>query len=462
MKPLNNNPGEFSLAIQQNASLLIVFSVVIAISCFLATYAQPFADDYCHAFDIRQSGNFWTYLLHNWQHLNGRWATTSLRFLADSIINPDASYWLTIPISIACIFFSFWFFISTFLGKTTDKIVFASLFSLIFIAIASKVSELLFWGTGLSDYTFGYMLTGLSCYLLATAANSSIPIWQNWRLYLCSLTIFVNVGMSELFIIPLGLLLFFLLINHSKRLYFLLPGLTFSAGTALNVFAPGNTARLSRVENAPDIQLLVTDSLTYGFRGLLLPTVALFLLSHVFFIRKPLQQLIKTVSIAIPNQSRWLLTTFALVFPFIVIIALVFSLGSPGPGRAHNVSLFFIILLWPIICTQLTFLQPKTFSKKWANYPLTILGFVLLFSVNIKKMTEDVTGDAQAYSASLNTARNIMSNPDNIAKDVILSNKAKRPNIASGDGFIVSTDKNNWVNRCVAMYHSNKSTQWVR
>jgi len=145
-----------------------------------------------------------------------------------------------------------------------------------------------------------------------------------------------------------------------------------------------------------------------------------------------------------------------------VILALVFSLGSPGPGRAHNVSLFFVILLWPIICSQLTFLQPKTFTKKWANYPLAILGFVLLFSVNVKKMAEDATGSIQAYDVSLDAARATMSSSDNVNKNVVLSSAVKRPNIASGGGFIVTTDVNSWVNKCVAMYHSNKSTLWVK
>jgi len=452
----------FKSVARENAYLLLTFSAIITLCCFLAAYAQPFADDYCHAFDIRQSDSFWAYLQHNWQYLNGRWATTSLRYLADSILNPDAIYWLTVPISISCVFLGFYFFISTLTFSVANKIVFASLFSLIFIAIASKVGELLFWGTGLSDYTFGYMLTGLSCFLLVSLAKCSKLNWKNSFLYLSTLTLLLNAGMSELFIVPLGLLLVFLLLFHSQRLFFLIPSSAFALGTMLNVFAPGNSARLSRVEHTLDLQLLKSDSLIYGLRGLLLPSIALFLLSHVFFIKKPLLKLIENIETQVSKQTAQLLTAFAIAFPFIVILALVFSLGSPGPGRAHNVSLFFVILLWPIICSQLTFLQPKTFTKKWANYPLAILGFVLLFSVNVKKMAEDATGSIQAYDVSLDAARATMSSSDNANKNVVLSSAVKRPNIASGGGFIVTTDVNSWVNKCVAMYHSNKSTLWVK
>lgn len=461
-----------NLAIRENAPLLLVFSIVVSICCVLAGYAQPFADDYCHAYDIRQADGFWAYLQHNWQNLNGRWATTSIRQLADPLLNPEAQYWLTVPISISCIFFGFWFFISSIFNKRTTTgsepntdtliIVFASMMSLIFISIASKIGDLLFWSTGLTDYTFGYLLSGISIYLVVSLTKSAGPLWKDWRLYLSAFTLFINAGMSELFIIPLGLLLGYLLLSHAQRIYFLLPSMGFAIGTILNVFSPGNSARLTRVESVIDIQTLVGDSLLYGVRGLLLPVIALFLLSHVFFIRKPLLQLIDVAVSQIPQKGRQLLTIFALAYPFIVIIALVFSLGSPGPGRAHNVSMFFIILLWPVICSQLTFLKPKTFTAKFANYPLATMGFILLFSVNIKKLSEDVSGDAQAYSASLNKARSIMSSKDNVGQDVVLSNTAKRPNSASGSGFIVTTDKNNWVNQCLALYHLNKSTQWAR
>lgn len=410
---------------------------------------------------MRRASGLFGYLQHNWLNLNGRWATSTLRFFADSIIGLDARYGLTVPASIACIFFGFWFFISTVVKQAADKLVFSSMMSLIFIALASKISELLFWSTGLTDYTFGYLLSGISFYLMISVAQDTSNAWRNWRLYVGAVVLFFNAGMSELFLVPISLLLAYLVFFNVNRIAFLLPSLSFAIGAMLNVFAIGTSMRIDRVDNDFNIQLFLSDALLYGARGLLLPVLALFLLSHVWFIRKPLQNLCEKCNDVLSQKVQSLLTVFALVYPFIVIIALVLSLGSPGPGRAHNVSLFALVLLWPLVIVKLSALAPKTFRFKIANRTMLVLGLVVLIAINVKDLFADLSGDVYTYNRHLDQARQTLALTENQGKHVILSGTAKRPNIASGGGFIVTVDTNNWVNQCVAMYYLNTSTVWA-
>jgi len=437
---------------------ILLFAMVAVLCGILSVYAQPFADDYCHAFDMHSAGDLASYVSHNWQSLNGRWATTIFRYFNDLVIGLGARYWLTTPIALTFIFLGFWFFIATFVDELKSRIAFASVMSMIFIAIASKISDLLFWSTGITDYTVGYFLTGLSCYLLISSAQSSSSK-LGWRLPTTSILLFFNAGLSELFLIPLGLLLAYLVISNGWINRFLLPSTSFAIGAILNIFAPGNSARLARVDHAFDIEMFLRDVSLYGARGLLLPITAMFLISHVPFIRSLLSNLTRRCN-ELPLMHRYLITTFVLLYPIIIIVSLVLSLGSPGPGRAHNVSLFALVLSWPIVVTQLKFLRPKNFKSIAMRWVLPTLGILVLLMINTKDLVEDiVSGDAKAYSASVNLARATLARPDNQGREVVVSNTAKRPNIASGSSFLVSTDENLWVNQCIAMYHGNSSVK---
>ena len=85
---------------------------------------------------------------------------------------------------------------------------------------------------------------------------------------------------------------------------------------------------------------------------------------------------------------------------------------------------------------------------------------IVLLAVNVKDLTEDiVSGQAKAYSQSIENVRQILTSDKNQDADVTVTNTIKNPNISSGSGFLVSIDEKHWVNRCVAMYHKNKSVR---
>jgi len=224
----------------------------------LAFYAQPVADDYCHAFDMRSAGDLFSYISYNWQSLNGRWSTTLFRYIGDIIIGLESRYWLTTVIGLLSIVFGFWLFIGTLITETKVRLTFTLTLSVIFIALASKLSDLLFWSTGITDYTFGYFLTGLSFYLLIKSANRSDKK-MNLSLWAATILLFFNAGLSELFLIPLALLLTYLVIINGWINRFLIPSASFAIGGLLNVLAPGNSARLTRVDHVFDIELFLPD-----------------------------------------------------------------------------------------------------------------------------------------------------------------------------------------------------------
>jgi len=96
----------------------ILFAFIATLCLVLAFYAQPVADDYCHAFDMRSAGDLFSYVSYNWQSLNGRWSTTLFRYIGDIIIGLESRYWLTTVIGLLSIVFGFWLFIGTLITET--------------------------------------------------------------------------------------------------------------------------------------------------------------------------------------------------------------------------------------------------------------------------------------------------------------------------------------------------------
>lgn len=441
-------------ALNSPLTLTLVFFALALLCVSLAFYVPPFADDFCHAYDMQQQGSWLAYLQTNWANLNGRWATTSLRYAYDLLNGPDDAYWLTTPISIVCIFAGFYFLTTSVLADRASAVTASLLFSLLFIAFASKVSSLIYWSTGMTDYTVGYLLLGVVFYLSLRELH--------WGMQLLGLPlVFLASGLSELMLVPLGLLMLYRLATQTKSPYTYLLLIAFSSGAALNVFAPGNMARLARIDPQElDVAKNVfADTLLYGARGVLLPAIALYISSYLPFIRQPLLALSQRTQ-ELPTWLARALTCFALLFPFFVIGVLQLSLGAPGPGRAHNVSLFAFIALWPLIIQQLPFLQPRVYRQRPLRLLMIGLATLALVAVNIKDIAQDlISGDAKSYSEAIDLARATLSLAQNQGQTVIIHAPPVKPNVTMGDGNLVSPDPNDWLNRCVALYHGNAAIQ---
>lgn len=438
-----------------NSDKLLTFSLLgFVILCIaLSFFVPPFADDFCHAHGMLEQGTWLAYLNENWSNLNGRWGTTSLRYGYDVINGPDNAYWLTTPLSILSIFSGFYLLAFSVLNSSKQRLTAAMLFTLLFLVFASKIASLLFWSTGMTDYTVGYGLIGVAFYLTLRA--------ESWLLKALALpVIFLASGLSELMLVPLAILLMYRLVAMPKDVFTYALLLVFVIGAALNVFAPGNMARIGRVDQVFDVVQFIKETLLYGARGVVLPSIALYLVSHLRFIKEPLLEL-ASQAMKLPPALARLLTTFAFSFPFLVIAVLELSLGAPGPGRAHNVSLFCLIALWPVAISQLQWLKPRDYQTSTPRVTLTALAFTVLLAVNVKNVAKDLfSGTAQEYSVVVNKARALLSSPESKNQHIIIRSVAKKPKVTMGGGHLITTNQESWLNRCVALYHGNASVVW--
>lgn len=305
----------------------------------------------------------------------------------------------------------------------------------------------------MTDYTIGYFLIGASFYF--TLASSK------WWSQFCAITIiFLASGVSELMLVPLGLLVVYRVFIRSKDLFSYLILAAFVVGAGLNILAPGNTARIGRVDQVFDLTNFVTETLLYGARGVILPIIALYFVSHLPFIRRPLYTMVGRAA-KLPRSAAKLMCAFGLLFPFLVIAVLQYSLGAPGPGRAHNVSLFCLIALWPVIISQLKWLQPKHYQGKLPLVLSTTMAILVLLSVNIKRVATDIgSGTHIEFSQRMSAARAILSAQENENQNVVIRDSIPKLKVSMIDGHLVSRDKENWLNRCVAFYYGNTTTEW--
>ena len=187
------------LNVFNNKSTIGLIFIFLSGLCLLyGWYAQPFADDFCHAVDIRHQGSLLDYVLHNWHHLNGRWMTTSLRYLFESVVSLEQGYELISVLAILFIVAGNYCIACVVFAERSNRWMMTSLNTVLFIALASKLSSLLFWKTGLTDYTVAYFLFGLSVWLIYTKAS-----W--FKMVLSLLIVFFTTGLSELLLPPLGL-----------------------------------------------------------------------------------------------------------------------------------------------------------------------------------------------------------------------------------------------------------------
>ena len=240
---------------------------------------------------------------------------------------------------------------------------------------------------------------------------------------------------------------------HSLSLLFV-----FLLGASLNIFALGNSARLDRVDAVIPLSQMIAETLLYGLRGILLPALALYFLSYLPFIREPLLSISERCH-ALPKIILKGLVSFALLFPILVIAVLEWSLGAPGPGRAHNVSLFFVILLWPAILALFPMVKPNTLLTKPFRFSAMAIGLLILVMVNAKDLLLDrVNGKLVTYFNTIENARQQIQNSS--LQNVVVYGEVDKPSHLNSVGHLVKFDHTNWVNQCVANYYQKESVAW--
>jgi hypothetical protein len=432
--------------------------ILLMLAClYLGYYTQPVSDDYCLAYTAGGFNNIWQHVAHEWTTLTGRWSSSALTYLFYRTIGIDNYYWLTIPISLLSIFLGSWFSASMIVPTFKTRMTLTFLSSFIFISIASSIGDLIFWATGFTYYTVGYALTTGSIFL-AFALSKAEGTIQYGRFSLLLIISCIACGLAELFVIALWFFMIGIYIFWQDRKY-LVPILVLMAvGTGLSILAPGNEERATRVEESLALIEIFKEMMLYGARGLLLPALAMYLISYIPGIREIFHKSSEIVKIDISKTARHLITAFSFGYPFAIILISLISIGAPGPGRAHNLSLFMIVVSWPIIISTFHFLRPSENAHKYIKYSMSLLGVLVLLAVNNRDLIVDIaSGDAKGFYYSISDVRQTLA--DSSGKDMLIPITSKIPRVSSSLHFLVTEDKNHWINQCVSLFYNLNSVE---
>ena len=425
--------------------IAVLFAAAIFTICAVfAFFSYATSDDFCHAMQWKTASGWYEYTHEFWNSWTGRWSGTTLRYFFYELIGIDSGlYWLVAIFSLFCIMAGYITAIGALYALNGAAFTWALLCSSIFVAIASSVDSLLFWMTGLTDYTAGYFFTPLAIWLAVQALSGTCRV--SWLPMLAAgLALFWACGFSEMFLIPIWLFLLGSLLMSSYKIRVILLLLFSAAGTALSVLAPGNAKRAGVQLLDPGLLEIAWGTFFYGFRGLLLPILALILVSTLPPVSRTVIALSEQVRTRLSKVKILAISLFALAYPFIIAFILFWNLGSPGPGRVHNISLFVLILTWPVILAAFNPYREKvvrTLQRPWILGP-QVLAVLLLLSINPVDLVRTVVdGSAREKHQSAQHAIALLSKPENRGRDVQLP-----------DDVLISENADHWLNNCVAVY----------
>jgi hypothetical protein len=427
--------------------------VVSAFYLYLGSYLEPAVDDFCFGDRIREADGWWQNLLWDRNQYDGRWTSSLVRYGFFHLAGLEHGYWITIPLCIVSIYLGFLFSARMILRDVQHLYILPALHALVFLCTASAISDLVFWSNGLAYYTIGYLLVPLVLLMASRFASATAPppFWQHIVLLLLT---FITSGISELFLVPLWVFTLGFYIRSGNRFYLIPVLLVLLAGSALSLLAPGNDLRSAQISNDLVAVDIIVETFLYGSRGLLLPVIGLFLVSHLPPVRSLVLAVSRSAEELLSLKTRFFIALFALVFPYVIVAVMFVSLGTPGPGRAHNLSYFHLIASWPVIISVFRWLQPPVYEKVPGKIVMAIFGLTVLLGVNIKELSQDLfSGAVEDYAESVSIAVDARDS----GQDIVVPQTGNKPHTVSGPYYFVSSDKNFWINRCVARYYGLRS-----
>ena len=444
----------------ENLSWLYLASILLLITyTYLGFFIQPINDDFCFAYKVNEVNSLSENIHKDWSNLNGRWGTSGLRYIFMTLVGIETWYWLTIPLSIIAIFTASLFLANVIASECSrkEKRNLACVNSFIFLSICSSLSDVIFWGTGLTDYTLGYLFVALSIYCTFKISSSTEkPVIFQFFLLLVSTVMACSV--AELFSVPVWAFLFFAILFGKNKPYLILPIILMIIATGFNILAPGNEVRSSNITESLSSIDFIKEGVIYGLRGLLLPCLGMYLISFLPGIKPLMITLSEKISTHFSKKFLLLTCLFIIGFPALIIVILLISLGAPGPGRAHNVSLFAIISAWPILIRVIPFLKPSKVKSNKITVFIACLGSLVLITQNNKEIAEDIfTNNAKNFHTELSEIRHNLK--QNQKGYISLIGENRSPNFSSGINYFVTEDKNYWINQCVSLYYKLNSIE---
>ena len=220
--------------------------VATAVLLMLFFYAEPVADDFCHA--VQPQGGHLDSIRHAYFTRTGRWASVGAEDLLMSGV--DLTRWyapLLVAVALVC-FGGLYFLVRVIFGAQISNrfaILPASFLFLLFWARMPSPGDTIFMLTGSVEYGLNLPLAFLLFWVLARRIS-----WQIRLLPACMLTLFIS-GKHELMAVVLCLTLaagaaILFRLRHPDRYDWALLAVVAGAGFLFLFLAPGNAVRGSQ------------------------------------------------------------------------------------------------------------------------------------------------------------------------------------------------------------------------
>ena len=414
--------------------LTLIPATVILLVLLEGLFARPIADDFCYASVFKDKG-FWSSLPHWREHINSRDASTFVLYVFSSRFDILQQYWVIPPFTMTLLWLGMTAFFSVFL-----RVSIAALWSIfllgIYLSAITGTESTIFWAPGAITYQWG---GSFSLILFALILQPRFAKQANEIVFtlLCVLTAAWTTLFSEL--VGLGTLgvLTLLLLNKQIR-EARLQRIVYPAATILLVLVYmflGNAIgkRLDASASSQDVLYALTRSPLKGLQFSVPIALVMIMLGLITPVARALSNVAAGMCSVFGEVRGRLALLLLFLFPTLSYFILFYSLGVPGPSRAHSLNYLWALCIWPFC--HLAF-RPKlvTISRlvggtfRQCIYGTVLIG-LLIMALNPARYIEDLfTGKGADYAAGMDkryrTLQDAARSPQSVVVPRVKSAKA--------------------------------------
>jgi hypothetical protein len=454
------------------AGLIGSLLLVLVMSISYSTLAEPYADDFCRASYQRVFGDWLSYVSHNYRQWTGRWAAMSIHSFVFPKVGID-----TFGYNILLVGSHFLWFFATYLLLTIalqssisslHKSYLSAIICCVIWAGMPSQGEGLYWLTGVVEWAVPFFLIAACSTILASEwMLGSSDVRRIIAVLFCGAIAVVIAGINELGgLVLCGILLVGAALSLQQRRYSALWGIAgvfviAIAGTAINVFAPGNGVR--SVTDFPHGRDL--------FRALSLSFLRLES-SPLAWLVDPRLMCLSVLLLTSPGFVRLSPKWARLSTPAIIIVpllsatavfaghfALILAQGTPPPGRAMN--FLYALFLFGLVLSLIPLgayisdavKHPNNFVSGINVAAAILLPLSLVLSPLGVKSIFEFRDFALSWKRELGVrAAFVKSDSGHGDQHLILDAiRARAPSLYFWHDLDV--DANNWRNECYARYY---------
>jgi hypothetical protein len=442
--------------------LFVLLFIPYVVLCF---FAHPVADDFGYTQKTLGWG-FWQAQQHDFFYWNGRYASNALLLANPMVWGSFTMYRLSALVLILLTPLCFYFFLSAIfrqLFSTSQKLLGALAFSVLYFGIMPDISEGLYWFTGAMTYVLANLLTIVYISLVALYLQKRFIVNQFIHALKCIVLLFIVIGFNEVntLVLIIGHLVVLLALRKEKQLLttILILTLLTIAFSLIMILAPGNAQRGSfftgNYHIVHSLYMTGLQIIRFFLKWISFPPL---LLASLLFI--PIgQKLYDTSSLfqKLAGLKLWQVFFLLCLIIFLCVFPAYWGTGILGQHRTLNTACFFFILLWLvfvfILSKRFNITQHVLAMPDKMKYWVTIIFITcLLISGNSgRALFEFGTGQITGFNNELNERYTKLETAKQQGiKSVTLPTLKNRP--TSLFVLDIQSGCDHWMNKSYALY----------